>query len=168
MKNSVLKFIRITVGSQHSRYVRSVGTTNFLSPMLYNTTHLSESFKRYQEPSTDLHVKYLSLYNSQNHCQNSIRHYVFAQILRCSHAILDYVSMKAEVWTFPDMSGLVDQSGSSVWNHGTGAAVDQLPGRSASFPFTLIISSCYLASHGFEIREYLGPIPDDQICHTKQ
>ncbi|KRY85794.1 hypothetical protein T4D_13299 [Trichinella pseudospiralis] len=28
-----------------------------------------------------------------------------------------------------DMSGLVDQSGSSVWNCGTGAAVDQLPGR---------------------------------------
>ncbi|KRZ69582.1 Tetratricopeptide repeat protein 27 [Trichinella papuae] len=50
---------------------------------------------------------------------SSFRHYVFAQILRCSHAILDCASLKAEVWTFPDMSGLVDQSGSSVWNHGT-------------------------------------------------
>ncbi|KRZ70209.1 Intraflagellar transport protein 52 -like protein [Trichinella papuae] len=46
--------------------------------------------------------------------------------------------MKAEVWTFPDMSGLVDQSGPSVWNRGTGAAVDQLPGRSAFFLFTLM------------------------------
>ncbi|KRZ11546.1 hypothetical protein T11_9138 [Trichinella zimbabwensis] len=54
-------------------------------------------------------------------------HYVFTQILRCSHAVLDCASLKAEVWSCPDMSGLVDQSGSSVWNRGTGAAVDQLP-----------------------------------------
>ncbi|KRX87570.1 hypothetical protein T4E_3928 [Trichinella pseudospiralis] len=38
------------------------------------------------------------------------------------------------------MSGLVDQSGSSVWNRGTGAAVDQTP-----------ISSDYLASQFGEV-----------------
>ncbi|KRZ08954.1 hypothetical protein T11_6532 [Trichinella zimbabwensis] len=48
--------------------------------------------------------------------------------------------MKAEVWTFPDMSALVDQSGASVWNRGTGAAVNQLPAPSASFLFTLIFA----------------------------
>ncbi|KRZ11517.1 hypothetical protein T11_7172 [Trichinella zimbabwensis] len=50
---------------------------------------------------------------------SSFRHYVFTQILRCSHAVLDCASLKAEVWSCPDMSGLVDQSGSSVWNRGT-------------------------------------------------
>ncbi|KRZ01615.1 hypothetical protein T11_7242 [Trichinella zimbabwensis] len=43
------------------------------------------------------------------------------------------------------MSGPVDQSGASVWNRGTGAAVDQSPVRSASFPFTLIFLSFILA-----------------------
>ncbi|KRZ72275.1 hypothetical protein T10_731 [Trichinella papuae] len=37
------------------------------------------------------------------------------------------------------MSGLVDQSGPRVWNHGTGAAVDQPLVCSASFPYTLIL-----------------------------
>ncbi|KRZ19363.1 hypothetical protein T11_5604 [Trichinella zimbabwensis] len=46
-------------------------------------------------------------------------HYVFTQILRYSHAVLGCASMKAEVWTCPDMSGLVDQSGASIWNCGT-------------------------------------------------
>ncbi|KRZ16713.1 hypothetical protein T11_14486, partial [Trichinella zimbabwensis] len=55
-----------------------------------------------------------------------------------SHAVLDCASLKAEVWICPEMSGLVDQSGSSVWNRGTIAAVDQLPVRSASFPCNLI------------------------------
>ncbi|KRY70984.1 hypothetical protein T4A_4739 [Trichinella pseudospiralis] len=49
--------------------------------------------------------------------------------------------MKAEVWTRSDMSGLVDQSGLSVWNSGNGAAVNQPPIRSATFPFTLILLS---------------------------
>ncbi|KRZ02364.1 hypothetical protein T11_4893 [Trichinella zimbabwensis] len=70
-------------------------------------------------------------------CQG-ISRIVFTEIFRFSHAVLDCASMKAEVWTCPDMSGLVDQSGSSVWNRGTGAAVDQPPVRSASFPFTLL------------------------------
>ncbi|KRX87144.1 hypothetical protein T4E_7423 [Trichinella pseudospiralis] len=68
----------------------------------------------------------------------SFRHYV---ILRYSHAVLDCVSIKAEVWTFPDVTGPVDQSGSSVWNRGTGASVDQLPLCSASFTFTLMFLS---------------------------
>ncbi|KRZ01648.1 hypothetical protein T11_6412 [Trichinella zimbabwensis] len=65
-------------------------------------------------------------------------HYVFTQILRYFHAVLDCASMKAEVWTCPDMSGPVGQSGASVWNRGTGAAVDQLPVRSASFPCNIM------------------------------
>ncbi|KRY72728.1 hypothetical protein T4B_12996 [Trichinella pseudospiralis] len=76
-----------------------------------------------------------NMYNSENHCQ---KHYV---ILRYSHAVLDCVSIKAEVWTFPDVTGPADQSGSSVWNRGTGASVDQLPLCSASFTFTLMFLS---------------------------
>ncbi|KRZ67366.1 Zinc finger homeobox protein 4 [Trichinella papuae] len=56
--------------------------------------------------------------------------------------------MKAEVWTFPDMSALVDQSGASVWNRGTGAAINQLPAPSASFPFTLMFLFFILALEG--------------------
>ncbi|KRZ75566.1 hypothetical protein T10_4206 [Trichinella papuae] len=42
------------------------------------------------------------------------------------------------------MSGLVDQSGASIWNRRTGAAVGQPPVSSASFSFTLIRNHyCY-------------------------
>ncbi|KRZ09843.1 hypothetical protein T11_5930 [Trichinella zimbabwensis] len=55
--------------------------------------------------------------------------------------------MKAEVWTFPDMSGLADQSGTaSVWKRGTSAAVDQPPVHSAPFPLPVWLSRyhyCY-------------------------
>ncbi|KRZ77210.1 hypothetical protein T10_12240 [Trichinella papuae] len=66
---------------------------------------------------------------SKKYCDysSSFRHYVFTRILRYSHAVLDCVSLKAEVWTCPDMSEPVDQSEASIWNRGTGAAVDQLP-----------------------------------------
>ncbi|KRZ68939.1 hypothetical protein T10_3712 [Trichinella papuae] len=75
----------------------------------------------------------------KKHCDySSFIHYVFTEILRYSHAVLDCASFKAEVWTFPDMSGPVDQSGLSIWNRGTGAAVNQLPVRSASFPCNLM------------------------------
>ncbi|KRZ67554.1 hypothetical protein T10_1919 [Trichinella papuae] len=59
-------------------------------------------------------------YYHKKYCDysSSFRHYVFTQILRCSHAVLDCASMKAF---------------SSVWNPGTGAAIDQPPVRSASF-----------------------------------
>ncbi|KRZ74455.1 hypothetical protein T10_12096 [Trichinella papuae] len=93
----------------------SANTCRFCSytPLMpYNSTQLPEGCKGY-------------------HRSSSFRHYVFTQILRCSHAVLDYVNLKAEVWTCPDMSGLLDQSESSIWNRGTGAAVDQLPVRSA-------------------------------------
>ncbi|KRZ21631.1 hypothetical protein T4B_9564 [Trichinella pseudospiralis] len=61
--------------------------------MPYNLAQLSESCNGYHGQSTDL------------------------QILHYSYAVLGFVSMKAEVWTFPDMSGLVDQFGPCVWNH---------------------------------------------------
>ncbi|KRZ14701.1 hypothetical protein T11_16867 [Trichinella zimbabwensis] len=80
-------------------------------PMLYNPTQLSESFKGYHGPSTDLHFKYLSLYNSQNHCQNTyFMHYVFTQIFRYSHAVLNCASMKTDVWTCPDQLTSLDQA----------------------------------------------------------
>ncbi|KRZ72029.1 hypothetical protein T10_1441 [Trichinella papuae] len=66
------------------------------SPMPYNPTQLSESCQGFHGPSIDLHYIYFM-------------HYVFTQILRYSHAVLDCVSMKAEVWTCPDMSGLVSK-----------------------------------------------------------
>ncbi|KRY23807.1 hypothetical protein T12_4661 [Trichinella patagoniensis] len=51
------------------------------------------------------------------------------------------------------MSRLVDQSGASVWNRETGAAVSQLPVRSVSFLFILILPvwlSCYHCCHSVE------------------
>ncbi|KRY83093.1 hypothetical protein T4D_10971 [Trichinella pseudospiralis] len=84
----------------------SANTCRFCSytpPKPYNPTQLGESCKGYHGPG--------------------FMYYVFPQILRYSHAILDYASLKEEVWTCPDMSGPVDQSGLSVWNRGTGAAV---------------------------------------------
>ncbi|KRX94215.1 hypothetical protein T4E_6679 [Trichinella pseudospiralis] len=39
------------------------------------------------------------------------------------------------MWTCLDMSGLVDQSGASVWNYRTSAAVNQLSIRSGCFLF---------------------------------
>ncbi|KRZ09053.1 hypothetical protein T11_12160 [Trichinella zimbabwensis] len=66
------------------------------SPMPYNPTQLSESCQGFHGPSIDFHYIYFM-------------HYVFTQILRYSHAVLDCVSMKAEVWTCPDMSGLVSK-----------------------------------------------------------
>ncbi|KRZ11043.1 hypothetical protein T11_7853 [Trichinella zimbabwensis] len=125
-------------------------------PVPYNPTQLSESFKRYHGPSTDLHSKSLPEVDGlsgasflKNIVIEKLLHYVFTQILRCSHAVLDCVSLKAEVWTCPDMSGPVDQSGASVWNRGTGAAVDQPPVRSASFPCNLIISSVWLSRYHY-------------------
>ncbi|KRZ78844.1 hypothetical protein T10_12731 [Trichinella papuae] len=37
-------------------------------------------------------------------------HYVFTQILRYSHAVLDCASMKAEVWTCPDRLASLEQA----------------------------------------------------------
>ncbi|KRZ15168.1 hypothetical protein T11_9344 [Trichinella zimbabwensis] len=103
----------------------SANTCRFCSytpPMPYNPTQLPESCKRYHGPSTDLHVKYLSSCQKwmdclahlflTKHCDySSFMHYVFTQILRYSHAVLDCASMKAEVWTCPDITGAaVDQS----------------------------------------------------------
>ncbi|KRZ18350.1 hypothetical protein T11_8635, partial [Trichinella zimbabwensis] len=101
---------------------------------------------------------------------HSFMHYVFTQILRYSHAVLDCASLKAEVWTCPDMSGLVDQSGSSVWNRGTGAAVSQPPVRSASFPFTLILPvwlSRYYYCYGVDPHKRKQPcIEPPYLQHT--
>ncbi|KRZ10477.1 hypothetical protein T11_16586, partial [Trichinella zimbabwensis] len=121
----------------------SANTCRFCSytPLMpYNSTQLPEGCKGYHGSSTDLHkwMDFRCIF-FKKHCyrkkysdySSSFRHYVFTQILRCSHAVLDCVSLKAEVWTCPDMSGLVDQSEASIWNRGTGAAVDQLPVRSA-------------------------------------
>ncbi|KRZ09266.1 hypothetical protein T11_9366 [Trichinella zimbabwensis] len=82
----------------------------------YNPTQLLESFNGYHGPSTDLH-------NSQDHCQKwmdcpahlfqktfSFKHNVFTQILRCSHAVLDCASLKAEVWTCPNRLTSLEQA----------------------------------------------------------
>ncbi|KRZ72784.1 hypothetical protein T10_3840 [Trichinella papuae] len=129
MKNSVLKFIRITVGLQHSRYVRSGGTTNFREylPLLFI------------QPRRCFIILRSCLKASKD---------IKDRLLICMLNIYPHESGSL------DMSGLVDQSGSSVWNHGTGAAVDQLPGRSASFPFTLI---CYHYCYGVESHKRKQP-----------
>ncbi|KRY97894.1 hypothetical protein T11_7294 [Trichinella zimbabwensis] len=54
------------------------------------------------------------------------------------------------------MSGPVDQSGASVWNRGTGAAVDQSPVRSASFPLPVWLS-CYHCCYGVEPHKRKQP-----------
>ncbi|KRZ16339.1 hypothetical protein T11_13774 [Trichinella zimbabwensis] len=54
------------------------------------------------------------------------------------------------------MSGLVDQSGASIWNRRTGAAVGQPPVSSASFSFTLIFPvwlSRYHYCYGVELHK---------------
>ncbi|KRZ18692.1 hypothetical protein T11_14558 [Trichinella zimbabwensis] len=137
------------------------GFYSHISSMPCNPTQLPESCKGYHRSFTDLHSKSLPEVDglsSASFLKNivikktfSFRLCAFTQILRYSHAVLDCASMKAEVWTCPDMSGPVGQSGASVWNRGTGAAVNQLPVRNASFPFTLIISSGYLASQFGEV-----------------
>ncbi|KRZ77949.1 hypothetical protein T10_6955 [Trichinella papuae] len=123
----IVEFLRILAASIHTSPPPS---------MPYNPTQLPESCKGYHGPSTDLHSK-SSMCSCMQACQNFM-HYIFTKILRCSHAVLDCASMKAEVWTFPDMSGPVGQSGASIWNRGTGAAIDQLPVPSASFMCNLM------------------------------
>ncbi|KRY40929.1 hypothetical protein T01_10938 [Trichinella spiralis] len=55
------------------------------------------------------------------------------------------------------MSGLVDQSGASVWNRGTGAVVSQPPVRSASFPFTRILSVWLRYDYGVQPHKRKQP-----------
>ncbi|KRZ02855.1 hypothetical protein T11_10633 [Trichinella zimbabwensis] len=62
--------------------------------MPYNPTQLPESCKEYHGPS-------------------SFRHYVFTQILHCSHAVLDCASMKADILHFqtcPDQLTSLEQA----------------------------------------------------------
>ncbi|KRY74569.1 hypothetical protein T4A_5460 [Trichinella pseudospiralis] len=79
--------------------------------MPYNLAQLSESCNGYHGQSTDLQCIAVKIIAKRFYA------YVFTQILHYSYAVLGFVSMKAEVWTFPDMSGLVDQFGPCVWNH---------------------------------------------------
>ncbi|KRZ11365.1 hypothetical protein T11_4197 [Trichinella zimbabwensis] len=63
------------------------------------------------------------------------------------------------------MSGLVDQSGPSVWNRGTGAAVNQPPVRSATFPFTLIRYHNYYGVEPHKLkRPYTEPADPQHTC----
>ncbi|KRZ11347.1 hypothetical protein T11_1160 [Trichinella zimbabwensis] len=81
------------------------------------------SCKGYHGPSADLHVKYLSLAS-------------------CITYLLKFPVILTLCWTVlacKRKSGLVDQSGSSVWNRRAGAAASQPHVRSATFPFTLIL-----------------------------
>ncbi|KRZ73305.1 hypothetical protein T10_12931 [Trichinella papuae] len=108
----------------------------YTQPMPYNPTQLSESCK-------GLHFKYLShIYFiirliecitvkiiarsgwivffkktllSKKYCDysSSFRHYVFTQILHCSHAVLDCASMKADILHFqtcPDQLTSLEQA----------------------------------------------------------
>ncbi|KRZ03620.1 hypothetical protein T11_5421, partial [Trichinella zimbabwensis] len=95
---------------------------SYTPPMPYNPTELPESCKGYHRPSTDLHVKYFSriyffirliecvkvkiigVFLHANLPEvdglSSFMHYVFTQILRYSHAVLNCASMKAHVLHF--------------------------------------------------------------------
>ncbi|KRZ73757.1 hypothetical protein T10_9046, partial [Trichinella papuae] len=118
---------------------------SYTPPMPYNLTELPESCKRYHRPSTDLHVKYFSFIKKWMDCflknivtiVSSFMHYVFTQILRYSHAVLNCASMKAHVLHFQTC---LDQL-PSFWNHGTAAAVNQSPVSSASSLFALMFLS---------------------------
>ncbi|KRZ79658.1 hypothetical protein T10_369, partial [Trichinella papuae] len=139
----------------------SANTCGFYSHIC-NPTQLPESCKGYHRSFTDLHCITVKIIARSGWTVQriSFRHCVFTQILRYSHAVLDCVSMKAEVWSCPDMSGPVGQSGASVWNRGTGAAVNQLPVRNASFPFTLILPVrliCYHYCYGVESHKRKQP-----------
>ncbi|KRZ59591.1 hypothetical protein T02_8396 [Trichinella nativa] len=94
--------------------------------MLYNPTQLSESCKGYHR----LLIYVLNIYPRKNHwC-------VLACKLARSGCTVRRIHLR---------SGPIEQSWPSVWNHGTGAAGNQPPVHSVSFPFILIISSDYLA-----------------------
>ncbi|KRX25873.1 hypothetical protein T07_11048, partial [Trichinella nelsoni] len=111
---------------KHPWYVRSSGTRNVQFPRIL---------------ATSIHTPRRCLVILCN-CLKAARN-ITGHLLIC---ILNIYHHESGNSALPDMSGLVDQSGASVWNRGTGAAVSQLPVRSASFPFILIISRNYLAS----------------------
>ncbi|KRX27809.1 hypothetical protein T07_6179 [Trichinella nelsoni] len=63
----------------------------------------------------------------------------------------------------PDISELDDQSDTSVWNCGTGAALSHPPVLSASFPFTQILPvwlSHYHYCYGVETHKQKQPCTD--------
>ncbi|KRZ07767.1 hypothetical protein T11_9397, partial [Trichinella zimbabwensis] len=72
----------------------SANTCHFCSytPLMpYNHTQLSESCKGYHGPTYFMH-------------------YVFTQIFRYSHAVLNCASMKTDVWTCPDQLTSLEQA----------------------------------------------------------
>ncbi|KRY75846.1 hypothetical protein T4A_13961 [Trichinella pseudospiralis] len=74
-------------------------------PMPYNSTQLPESCNEYHGLSTNLH-KWMDCLGHlfKKHCnRKNIVTIVVALLKFC--AIFDCVSLKAEVWTYPDLSG---------------------------------------------------------------
>ncbi|KRY00356.1 hypothetical protein T4E_12392 [Trichinella pseudospiralis] len=73
---------------------------SYTPPMSHNSKQFLESCKGYHGPSTDLNVKYLSRIYFFICLIDSFMHYVFTQILRYSHVVLDCASMKANILLF--------------------------------------------------------------------
>ncbi|KRZ71023.1 hypothetical protein T10_1673 [Trichinella papuae] len=123
-----------TVSLQHSRYVRSGGTVNVEFPRIVsasvNTPHRCFIILRNCPKAAG---------NMTDRLSKSLPE---VDGLSGASFLKNIVTIHESGYSaFPDISGLVDQSGPSVWNHGTGAAVDQPPVCSASFPFALMFLS---------------------------
>ncbi|KRX48860.1 hypothetical protein T05_7737, partial [Trichinella murrelli] len=103
--------------------------------MHYNPTQL---------PSIDLHVTYLSRIYFLIHLMECITYLLHTLRIYSNFALfsgsIGLCYHESGNSAFPDMSELVDQSDTSVWNCGTGAALNQPPVLSASFSFTQIFS----------------------------
>ncbi|KRZ86366.1 Histone deacetylase 1, partial [Trichinella sp. T8] len=101
---------RNTVCSQHARYVRTGKTANVEFPKIFaasiHTCVLTCKLSR-----SEWTVRCIFF---EKHCDYSIYflHYVFTQILRYSHAMLDCASMKAEILRFqtPEWTNSLVQS----------------------------------------------------------
>ncbi|KRZ78398.1 hypothetical protein T10_4776, partial [Trichinella papuae] len=103
------------------RYVRSGGTTNVeFRRILAASIHtppprclkILRNCRKAEKDITDrLLICMLNIYPKKYcYCSSSFRHYVFTQILHCSHAVLDCVSLKAQVWTCPDRLTSLEQA----------------------------------------------------------
>ncbi|KRX94123.1 hypothetical protein T4E_6545 [Trichinella pseudospiralis] len=86
-----------TVGPQYSQNVRSGGTANvrflqILAASVHTPHQYLINLRNCLKPAGDITNRPLICI--------SFRHYVFTQILRCSHAVLNCASLKAEAWTY--------------------------------------------------------------------
>ncbi|KRY93359.1 hypothetical protein T4D_7390 [Trichinella pseudospiralis] len=121
----------------------------------YNPTQLPESCKEFHGPSTDFHAKYLFVLIFFIHFIDCITVKIIGVFL---HGSLTKVKGLSSA-SFTCLDQLP-----SFWNRRTATSgpINQLPGRSASFPFTQILANyCYGVEPHKRKRPFTEP-PDPQ------